>query len=346
MRIKGSLTAAVAMSILTGAAVAQTNHVAWSKIETGSWVMHPLYTEDAGGAISVSNFLALTDPVAAVGDNLVAVWYRREGASWTAKSWSTNDPWEAIKSVKAELGISDDEDDRWDISGDDDFIPTAEAPEEYVSGVLADDPLAPLIASSPDRDVIVELLAITGYQAADVPVEKDDGCTTDAKLDGMAAAIVETLQGDEETAVDRSMAAWIASGTAGCGAPVAVIIVEFPPQYTPWVPGLFECEYEPFDSNSGFCTEARWTETRTVTERRTRAMKNWVPPPTYLYCDQTRTGTQTRTLRCTDCQPLTYTPCPVAEPPSSPMPTACFSGWSGGISSSTVWGAWTPACPF
>lgn len=112
------LIAAVATVMTTTVAVAQTNHVAWSKIETGPWTLHPIYAEVEGGAHTVSNFLALADPTAATGDNLIAVCYRREGAEWTTKSWETGDPWEAIKAVKIELGIDDDEDDRWGLLGE------------------------------------------------------------------------------------------------------------------------------------------------------------------------------------------------------------------------------------
>lgn len=354
------LGAAGVTALVATTALAQSNPVAWSKIETGSWMMHPIYTEDPSGSLSVSNFLALADPSAATGDNLIAVWYRRELTGWTAKSWSTGDPWEAIKAVKIELGISDDEDDRWDIGGDDDSIPAAESPQDYSSGVLADDPLAPLVASSPDRDVIVEFLAGIGYKAADVPVEKDDGCTTDAKLDGMAAAIVETLQGGEETAVDRSMAAWIASGTAGCGVgSVAVEIVTHPPQpLGPFAPPTYVCTgptttyYEwpiPWYEE---CTCLVWTETQPITQRRTRARFNPAPPPTYQYCDQTRTGVRTKTTKCCACTINGASPpCPAITPPGSTPPIGSGCGAGGFAPARTTtsdggWTAWTPACPF
>jgi hypothetical protein len=317
--------------------------------------MHPIYTEPAEGALAVSNFLALADQSVTTGDTLIAVWYRREATGWTAKSWSTGDRWEAIKAVKSELGISDDEDDRWDIGGNVGSNSAAEAPKDYTSGVLADDPLAPLVASSPDRDVIVQFLASIGYKAADVLVEKDDGCTTDAKLDGMAAAIVETLQGDEETAVDRSMEAWIASGTAGCGVgSVAVEIVTFPPRpTTPWSPPSYGCttDFNPLVPEC-WSTCLTWVETRTVVQKRTRAKFNPTPPPTYLYCDQTNTGIETRTTQCcvVGCITLTtptVTPCPTVAPGTTPpIGTGCPPGSTTTTTTGYTWSGWVPPCPF
>lgn len=345
------LCAAGAATLIATTAAAQTNHVAWSKIETGSWMMHPIYTEPAEGAWAVSNFLALADQSVTTGDNLIAVWYRREATGWTAKSWSTDDRWEAIKAIKSELGISDDEDDRWGIGGNVDSNSAAEAPKDYASGVLADDPLAPLVASSPDRDVIVQFLASMGYKAADVPVEKDDGCTTNAKLDGMAAAMAETLVGDEETAVDRSMTAWIASGSAGCGiGAVAVEIVTFPPRpTTPWGPPTYWC----YTNQNGFLwTHCKiWTETRTLTQKRTRARFNPAPPPTYQFCDQTRTGTQTQDTSCCSSGviPASFPPtCPTVPPGTTPaIGAGCTTALGAPVISPFVtWGPWGPACPF
>jgi len=67
-----------AMCVVAASAGAQTtNHVAWSKIDTGSWTFNPIYSQAGGGGTSVNNFLALADPFTVSGDNIVAVWYQR-----------------------------------------------------------------------------------------------------------------------------------------------------------------------------------------------------------------------------------------------------------------------------
>lgn len=209
------LVAAVATVMTTAMAVAQTNHVAWSKIETGSWTFNPIYTQTAETGPSVVSFLALADPAALSGDNIVAVWYQRDAGGWTAKSWETSDPWEAIKSVKLALGVADEEDERWGVPGSDDDLAAVEEPKDYTVGVLAEDPLAPLIVGSPDRAALVEFLTSIGYKAADVPVDKDDGCTTNAKLDGMAADAAAMVADGDETILSLSSQASLCDVFAG-----------------------------------------------------------------------------------------------------------------------------------
>ncbi len=105
------------------------------------------------------------------------------------KSWTTTDPWVAIEAVKDEMGIADTEDERWGVAPPSGGAgsSSAELPEDYVSGVLADDVLAGLVESAPDRTEIVELLASIGYKAASLPVEKDETCTLETKLDALAS---------------------------------------------------------------------------------------------------------------------------------------------------------------
>jgi hypothetical protein len=98
-----------------------------------------------------------------------------------------------------------------------------------------------------------------------VPVEKDDGCETNAKLDGMASAMNETLKGTEESMVasvpwrlDRLRFCW-----CGIGA-VAVEIVTHPPRNITPVPAWSPPTYDCFTTQDGFLWShcKIWTETR------------------------------------------------------------------------------------
>lgn len=352
-----ALLTMVATATLCGSAAwAQEVHrVAWSKVETGPWTLTPIYSEGTNGEPEVVSFLALADASAVTGENLIAVWYKREATGWTTKSWETSEPSEAIKAIKAEMNIPDSDDDRWDVPGIGSATGTAGPSKGYVEGVLADDPLVALVAGSPDRDGIVEFLASVGYKAADVPVEKDDGCETNAKLDGMASAMNETLKGTEESMVARSMEAWIASGSAGCGiGAVAVEIVTHPPRNITPVPAWSPPTYDCFTTQDGFLWShcKIWTETRSFqTQKRTRARFNPAPPPTYLFCDQTRTSTQTQTTSCctSGVIPVSFPPtCPTIAPGTTPAIGAGCTTTLGApvISPFVPWGPWTPACPF
>jgi hypothetical protein len=63
----------VAGAILAAAsaAMAQSNHAAWSKIETGPWTMTPIYAQQSGTPGNVVSFLALAKPGTVFGDNIV-----------------------------------------------------------------------------------------------------------------------------------------------------------------------------------------------------------------------------------------------------------------------------------
>lgn len=340
-----------------------TYHVALSKIESGPWTFTPIYTKENGEVGQVVSFLALADPSTRVGNNLVAVWYQRDGAGWSAKSWKTGQPWEAIKSVKEALGISEDEDDRWGVPGSgslaavaeqpitvsQQLITVAERPEKYALGVLATDPFAAAVFASPNKDEVVELLTSVGYAAADVTLEKDDGCTLEAKLDGMALAMVETLKGDEETKVDRSMTAWIASGSAGCGfGAMAVEVYERDPVViTPYGPATFTCGNVPF-LWPAWMVCLTWDQTCVILQERTRARFNPTTPPTYQFCDQYRIGTKTRTTKCCTSGVIPFSTPPACPPAgvTPPIGVGCTTQPTTSESGITWITSWIPPCPF
>ncbi len=335
-------------AVAASAAAEPTYHVARSKIESGPWTFTPIYTEENGALGQVVSFLALAKPSTRVGNNIVAVWYQREGAGWSAKSWETSDPWEAIKSVKGAMGISGDEDDRWGVPGSDFTIAAAEQPKGYALGVLATDPLAAAVLASPNKDEVVDFLTSVGYKAADVSLEKSDGCTMEAKLDGLALAMVETLKGDEETRVDRSMTAWIASGSAGCGfGAMAVEVFERDPvQVTPYGPAKFTCyttQTGPLWTN---CKE--WSQKSLWVQKRTRARFIPGPPATYQFCGQIRSGLRTLTTIC-----CSWGTVPVSFPPACPpagitpgIGVGCTTTPTASEGSINWFGDWGPPCPF
>lgn len=321
------LCAAIATAIAATTAVAQTHHVARSKIETGPWTLTPIYIEDNGVTGAVVSFLALADPSAIVGDNIVAVWYQREASGWTAKSWETTDPWEAIKSVKQAMMIPDDEDERWGIPGSDASLPNAEQPKDYASGVLADDPLATLVATSPDRDAIVDLLASFGYKAADLAVDKGAGSCGSSELltayaSGMEADLARCEAIDKATsaveAIRASLAASCPDGLASLEANTAFLVASVQEStcdrptlpLPPWVPVRCTTDRAPYPQGDMYC----WTYERTYTVTRTRIKGkfNNSPPPTYLFCTQTSTATRTDTQTC--CSPRYTTPVPGSNP--------------------------------
>lgn len=274
MRISNSRLASMAFAaLLSTTVVAQSNHVAWSKIETGAWVMHPIYTQSAGGATSVSNFLALADPTVATGDNLIGVWYHREATCWTTKSWTTDDPWTIINAVKEELDLPDNEDERWNVGGS--GSTESEEPQDYSSGVLAADPLAALVSGAPDRNALIELLTMAGYQAADLPIDKDDTCTTDAKLDTLATEAMGMIAAGDDAVLSLAADAVSCDVLAGIPKgpqPVRPIPPATPPAWSPpgtvpatpgWTPGgwpigpAWSCRTVPLPGGGSNCICSR-----------------------------------------------------------------------------------------
>jgi hypothetical protein len=126
---------AMTLAAATPAKAQASHHVAWSKIELGPWTLTPIYEAQGGTPSEVIGFVALADPEFVVGSNLIAVWYQHSPNGWSAKTWETADPWEAISSVKQGMGISNSEDERWGVPGATSGDP-AEQPKDYANGVL------------------------------------------------------------------------------------------------------------------------------------------------------------------------------------------------------------------
>lgn len=355
------LTAAI-LGIAATVVAQPTHHVAASKVLIGPWTMHPVYATESGASASVVGFLALSDPSAAVGNNLIAVWYKRDDTGWTAKTWLSCSAWEAVMSVKLEMGIADSEDGNWDMAGSSGIILNPPAQEEYQLGVLADDPLAGLLDSSPDRDAIIEALVFAGYPAADIPVDKTEGpgCTRDAKLTALAEAVVETLIGEPQTISERVAGALQASQASGCPSLAAVAVplppIQPPTQISPWTPitNPWKCETyinpPPIDTNLPFenCRRERWTDAALVVESRLVVCVRPGETPSFSIVVQQRLCTRLKHIECTTCTPSGSpppTPCLPAGTnpprPSAPIPAGCIE-WHDPIMDCN---SWTPMNP-
>jgi hypothetical protein len=171
--------------------VAQTHRVSDLRIDWGSWNFKPIY-ESTSGSAQVTGFLALAKEGSSSGDNLTAVWYvRSENQTWTKKSWLSTDAGGAIKHVKIVTGIPDTDDALWEVNRDLRVLPSDD-PEpaiEYSMGLLANDPLQPLVSTSSDPAAIVSFLSDVGYKAADISIDHAAEFTTDEHLEVMASAI-------------------------------------------------------------------------------------------------------------------------------------------------------------
>ncbi len=248
MRYLKQLTALVAFAPLATAIGQPINRVADSRIEVGPWVYHAVYTSGVGAAgVTVDNLVAFAKSSATSGNNLVGIWYSRNGEAWEAKSWNTADATEIAKSIAQELNLEESEWGKFSVTPTA-FSGTPETPKEYSGGVLADDPMAFVLASSVDRDALVQFLVATGYKAADVELDKSDACTTGRKLDRVSSDL-STMISDGDVTI-RTMSTLANScelaGTPRGPAPTRPAQPATPPAWSPpgtvptapgWTPG-------------------------------------------------------------------------------------------------------------
>lgn len=357
MQRLGHRIAFVAAALLAACSQAQVkHHVAASAFESGPWVFHPVYSQNTlTAAISIENFVAILDGPAASGDNLVAVWYQRDAGTgnWDAWSWDAADPWQAINSVKTTLALNDDEDVNWATPGSG-FGAGSVSPQAFAIGVLASDPLADDIPIAPDPEAFVALLVSSGYQAADLVLQHLDGCKINDKLDGLAAAMYETLVGENATMVSRSTTKWVESGTINCEFALSgVRTINYPPKPygPPWAPS-YECEQSEtydFESESWIITVCRtWVQGQIIQERRTRVVYITDPSPAVIECEQTRFGTRSTTTIC--CGPYSpFNDCNFQSGPNPPVGGGCGGPFFRAADVRIVdgdWGDWEPPCPF
>ena len=221
-------------------ALAGSPHVSGMRIDWNAWNFKPTY-DDASGTARVTGFLALAKEGAASGSNIVAVWYiRNANGTWSTKSWLTSDAAEAIKSVKIGTAIPDSEDEKWEVGQDLHILPTdnPENPKDYGKGLLADDPLYPLLATASDAAALVSLLAEIGYKAAAIKIDNSTGCNSDEQLTVMAGAIeaglAMTVTDDTSAQAQTQTMATLLAAVTLCAQPTPVCT---PGLTGPWVLG-------------------------------------------------------------------------------------------------------------
>jgi len=225
--------AAAGLAFCSGQSLAQSvARPAGVRVTQKEWVFVPVVVQDVG-LLSVPGVLALRDKSQAVGSNIVAVWYENPGVpglEWSAKSWESQDQWEAIKWTKEQFGISPAYDFLWPTTDPVTGGEATEAPQVYFKGLLLSDPFAAW-AGTPEGDAIVSLLTEMGYQAASIEVDKEGPCDTKTILGALADTTAFAVLAQPPLAqVEARFAALV---PATC----AQVVPPPPPPPPPVVPG-------------------------------------------------------------------------------------------------------------
>ena len=120
------------------------------------------------------------------------------------------------------------------------ILPTdnPENPKDYGKGLLADDPLYPLLATASDAAALVSLLAEIGYKAAAIKIDNSTGCNSDEQLTVMAGAIeaglAMTVTDDTSAQAQTQTMATLLAAVTLCAQPTPVCT---PGLTGPWVLG-------------------------------------------------------------------------------------------------------------
>lgn len=288
-------------------------------VQVGTWTYVPVF-EQSGGAAIVESVVAFSADGTTIGDNLVAVWYVRQGDSWLQKSWSEKNRWAIVQQVKGDLGISDAYDYRWGVAGTTNQSAAGE-PVGVVNGVLATDPLSPMMESLSDPQPVVETLVEAGYEAVSTPTDfSSTGCSLDSMIGNIALAV--SVEGALDDPSTLPVAEALANGGIQSCAGTVVTPISIKPVGPPttWSPTR-TCV--PFDL--GGCTFVeRCTSTRTqlFLRKRTRAC---IIAGAYTFCDQQALLTCTEYDTCQGapaagtpngdgCDPPTTLPAPSPAP--------------------------------
>lgn len=348
----GAACAAMVLSCAAGA-LGQQEHVAEMSLQVNAWRFKPLYHEVTGG-VRVDGFLALALGGSTTGNNLVAVWYQRgEGtpAEWSAQSWITTDPAEAVKSVKSALGIPSSEDAAWGVDASLAVVegdPVAQ-PVGYGVGLLVQDQYYGIVASLPDPAPVVQMLTEAGYTAADIAVDTSVNCVTNDQLETLAAGfewgIVQPVTTDDEAAAQTVGTSQMIASAVACWIPPPPCVCS----WTPWVTGPVR---------RGACNMVLTGTTSGPVAGGTLYTCNYEARQYY-------TCTATCTATWTDCSAHLCTQVNIGYGAAGPIPCGPFFVATGGtfggcVATSTcpgacsattaptapiTWGGWGPDCP-
>jgi len=268
---------------------ADANRVSTVRVLAGDWNYVPIVTHKPGGH-EINTIVAFSKPGTTVGNNLVAVRYDRVATGWEKKTWTEIDQWKIVTTLKDELGIPSDDDFRWGV-GSTDATGGAGASVPMEGGLMADDPLAPVVANTPDPAATTELLVGVGYAAA---VPPSDGVVCGASdLVGVIAISVHAESVVEDGSTLGVAQTIMAAVGGGCAATVITPIRDRPMgPPSPWtVPVCVPLEL-------GGCTWiSNCTTTRTQNIIRHRTVACWIGG-VLTFCDQSTILSCTETQAC------------------------------------------------
>ena len=292
----------VASSLLASlnTADAQQHRVASVRDLVDEWNYVAVYDEAGGSipaetAVSAARMIAFRDPSKVVGDNLSIVMYTRgEDFSWTRDTFTTQDQWKIVQTLKEELSIPDTDDHRWGVGSNEESNSQFVTSVPMSTGVVEGDPLALVLLNAPDPAELTQLLVSVGYAGAKTPTDfPADESDTIEKIDLLAYTIM--IEGTKLEASTLVVATEIYN--VGLGGSLVAVIVPIsdrpmgPP--TPWTPpvctvsqGLFLCTFE---------ITCEITRTQRFISKRTQSC---VIAGVNTYCDQQTILICTETHKC------------------------------------------------
>ncbi len=294
----GLVASSLLVSIKT--ADAQQHRVASVRVLVDEWNYVAVYDEaggtiPAGTAVSAARVIAFRDQSKVVGDNLSIVMYTLgEDSTWTRDTFTTQDQWKIVRTLKEELSIPDTDDHRWGVAINEESNSQVATSVLMSTGVVEGDPLALVLLNAPDPAELTQLLVCVGYAAAKTPTDfPADESDPIEKIDLLAYTIM--IEGTKLEASTLIVATEIYS--IGFGGSLVAVIVPIsdrpmgPP--TPWTPpvctvsqGLFLCTFE---------ITCEITRTQRFISKRTQSC---VIAGVNTYCDQQTILICTETHKC------------------------------------------------